>query len=234
MNGGIIGKRSTTRRGVWLPEDVVCQTNGLRIADVTSGLVHRYPLTVDANDVIGTAHLTNNNAVSFSEVGASFLTASAQYLSVSLQMPTVFTWSWFFNVPPPGAGVKYCMVGSASSIVANAILAKIQPGPVLTTYVTNTGTPSDKSNDISLTGTHHLALSGKRAQSTNDITTVYLDGQVAMWLKNTGGSFTLDNNFSIGRVGAYAGDYLTGVVRDFRIYERALTLAEILSLARRG
>lgn len=234
MNGGIIGKQNLSRYGVWTPNDVQVDVNGIRSAnvDVTSGLIHQYPLTVDANDVVGTAHLMNNNSVTFSGEGAAFLRGSSQSLTVTMTQPTTFTWSLWFKVPAPGAGENHCLVGVASSVASSRIFAEIVPAYSLTVDPQNTATMN---RALVNTGRwRHLVLEGCKLGDNPNEFHAYVDGVLLISSVYDKTGVTITDTLALGRPGAYNGDYLTGNLRDFRIYERHLTAAEVLRLYRRG
>jgi hypothetical protein len=234
MNGGIIGASNNRRSGVWSPIDTLMDTNGIRSAnaDITSGLIHKYPLTSDANDVVGTAHLTNNNSVAFSSEGAAFVRGSSKSLTVTMTQPTQFSWSLWFKVPAPGAGENHCICGIATAVADYRIFAEIVPTYSLTVDPQNTSTINRPL--VNTGGWRHLVIEGYAVGDNPNEFNAYVDGTLLISSVYDRTGVTITNTLALGRPGAYNGDYLTGNIRDFRIYERHLTAAEVLTLYRRG
>lgn len=234
MNGGIIGGTINKRSGLWNPSDVLMDVNGVRSAreDVTSGLIHRYPLTADANDVVGTAHLTNNNSVAFSSEGAAFVRGSSKSLTVTMTQPTAFTWSLWFKVPAPGAGENHCLVGIATSVVGQRLFAEIVPTYSLSVDAQQVGAIIRPLVDTMRW--RHLIVEGyKNGDSPNEFH-AFVDGVCLVSSRYDSTGLSITDKLALGRVGDYNGDYLTGNLRDFRIYDRQLTAAEVMTLYRRG
>ena len=86
------------------------------------------------------------------------------------------------------------------------------------------------SQNVEGTGWHHIAYT---FDDTNNVHKVYIDGvEVASAAAASSISYTLGSDSFIGRHGdGHTDEDLTGLVDDIRIYNRALTLAEIQSLA---
>lgn len=239
MNGGIIGgeypRRRTRRTGVWNIHNPDLPNIGTAIP--TSGLTNYLPLTSDANDTIGSLNMTNNNSVTFSSAGARFQSASSQYLSATITWPSVFTWvidikidsgKYFYLGNQASDGKYACSLGPC---VGGDTKIKVN-SPRYSDYG---GQPAVIDIGYSLTdGLYHtFALVGYNyAPVPNGVNmgVLFCDGECV-----GGCAFfqqaTLSTAFSIGRPGATTSGYGDGYARDFRAYNRILTIDEIRRLS---
>lgn len=222
-NGCMIGPPAATGKGI--------QIVGIVPNDVTDGLIHRWPLTSNANDIIGTLHMTNNGSVTFSENGASF-NGSNQWLSCTKTRPSQFTMmSWITPVnfsarrsafsacnadgAPASAWGWYDGELTAMNVMACSISQYIYIANELNTnnYPTNNKTLSVVTyNGVTLTAYRNELQIGATSCS----------------------AATGSTSLSIGRIGAYPDGYWYGTIADARLYNRALTANEISILAGNG
>lgn len=204
---------------------------GERKADITDGLIHRWRLTENANDAVGTLHLTNNNSVTFSANGASF-NGSNQWLSCTKTRPSQFTmvaWVTPVNFSARRCAFCACDAGGAtskvwgmyteySSLTSLAACVCVASELIIINELTITNYPTNVKTLMTLTydGTTAKAYRG-----------VSLLGSKA-FAAGTGST-----DLSVGRCGAH-GLYWYGSIADVRLYSRALTAAEITVLANNG
>jgi hypothetical protein len=218
MNGMIIGKRypKNSVSGVWCPCDVLENKELLR--DVYEGETHRWPLTANGNDVIGTAHLTNNNTVTFSSPdGARFDAGSKRYLSLSLTFPGVF--SFVFDMKADKGSLFG--FGICTSTAGNLFTLHCDPTDLVKIgYPANTSGGFEATTPITFNyddGNYHRYI----MMRWPGYSAAWVDGvQIASLTHSLA---TLTNTFSIGRPGALDAGYLSGYVRNVRMFERALT-----------
>lgn len=243
MNGGIIGGKSRLtspyRAGVWKPGDSDLSWVGEPLP--TTGLIHHWPLTSDANDLIGGGtNLTNNNGVTFSEDGAYFVSGSKKYLSATITWPTEYTWVFETKI---GSGLGL-VLGSRASNADYTMATKINfstypqiyfQGQVL--YGSSRVTVGASRNLDSLIDEGWHKVVQIRRSSANDgsdvankpIYQIYIDSPFSMIGVATD-IISINTSFAIGRIGAYDGEYQTGYCRNFRAYNRALSWAELMRL----
>lgn len=239
MNGGIIGgdnpRRRNRRSGVWLAGDAELPRVGMAIP--TSGLINHLPLTSDANDIVGSLNLTNNNSVTFSTAGARFQSAASQFLSATVTWPSVFTWlldvlidsgKYFYFGCQSSGGTYMCTLGPG---VGNVRYLKATcpgaSGGVGNSGLVDVGYALDD-------GLYHtVAISGYNNCADGNVLKmgpIYCDGECVGGLAYYFGN-TLSTAFSIGRPGATTSGYGDGYARNFRAYNRILTIDEIQRLS---
>mgnify|MGYP001260888785 CR=1 FL=1 len=225
MNGGIIGVPNASKSGLWRLKDVLLNVNHIRFSDVTYGLLHRWPLTENANDVVGTLNLTNNGSVTFSSNGASF-NGSNQSLTGTATWPSNFTATAWIKFST--SSVSYAF-GAANAAGENGFSPVIDSDVFLSVYG---GTLKIYSGRNLADSTWHLI--GVEGHSTGAVEwKFYIDG--ALEGSGTPASFTLDTNFALGRLGAYAyGYYFAGNEIDARIFDKALTAGQHATLYANG
>lgn len=243
MNGGVIGLGGLNplmghhKSGVWKTNDP--ELNLLKVSIPTSGLINHWPLTSDANDIIGSSNLTNNNTVTFSSEGAVFLSASSQFLSATITWPTLFTWALEFKISSGnyiymgncnngGAYPHYIGIGRWGNDTVKLIVSGTSTGAGVVLNL-------DMNYNICDGNWHTLASWGFNNTSSESETAftcskMFIDGYLV------GGAavypaITLNTSFSIGRPGALTSGYGNGNIRNFRAYNRHLSHEEILSMA---
>jgi hypothetical protein len=180
-------------------------------------LIHRWPLTENANDVVGGLNLANNGAVTFSADGASF-NGSNQWLSGTKSIQTLSLSVWVkFSTAKDQTAFAFAGASFVAGLGANL------GDPVI--LYGNGGYINENSGvDIS-DGQFHCVVVTRNATSTSHA--LLIDG-VKKAEKSY--SFTMNSNFSIGRLGASTGWYYAGVAADARIYDHVLSEAESLDL----
>lgn len=202
---------------------------GERKADITDGLIHRWPLTSNANDIVGALNMTNNGSVTFSANGASF-NGSSQWLSCTKTRPTQFTMtSW---ITPVNFSARRCAFAASDDTGTN--------GWGWCAYPTN-----ENANVVVTEGSinipNELTLTHYPSNTKTLSVVTYGSGSLkayrnSMLIAETtvNGSGTSSNSLSVGRFGAYDYAYWYGTIADVRLYNRALTSFEIEVLADNG
>jgi hypothetical protein len=203
----------------------------------TSGLINHLPLTSDANDIVGSLNMTNNNSVTFSAAGARFQSSLSQFLSATVTWPSVFTWlidvlidsgKYFYLGSQTSNGTYMCTLAPC---VGNAqYLKAVSPG-----YSGGAGNAGLLDVGYALDdGLYHtFAVVGYNNCPDGNVPRMgplYCDGEciggLAYYALNT-----LSTAFSIGRPGATTSGYGDGYARNFRAYNRILTIDEIRRLS---
>lgn len=242
MNGYHIGGSNPVMQrrhtGVWGPNDPELKQLG---ATWPTGMVSHCPLTSDANDVIADFDFTNVNSVTFSAAGALLVSASSRYLTRTVTWPTIWTWSVDFAL----VGNGFLQFGASSSTPSYTLSGGLGPpspattsglprfygialGPSGTALNTNAEIPH-MIND----GKYHtLVMNGRKTGDTDFIeeALVYLDGILVAGLFQQP-SLNLDTHFGLGVRGAFTTYKSDAYVRDFRLWERRLTQAEVLRIS---
>ncbi|MDD3263473.1 MAG: hypothetical protein PHT94_01095 [Candidatus Nanoarchaeia archaeon] len=184
-------------------------------------LIHRWPLTKNANDVVGGLHLTNNGTVTFSVDGASF-NGSNQWLSGTKSIQTLSFSLWVkFSTAKTQIAFGFCGANY------NSGLGTKLENPVIL-YGNGGYINSMTSVDIS-DGRFHCVVVTRNAASTSHA--LFIDG---VQRAGTSHSFTMDSNFAIGRLGSNNDWYYAGVAADARIYDNVLSESEALELYTMG
>lgn len=228
-NGCMIGPPAATGKGVQLIGRV--SIIGER-HDVVDGLIHRWRLTENANDSVGTLHLTNNGSVTFSSNGASF-NGSSQWLSCTKTRPTQFTMTAW--VTPVNFSERRCAFCASDADGAN-----ITTWGMYTKYSSLTSLAACvcvaselvKTNELTITN-YPTNVKTLMVLSYNGATAKVYRGASLLGSKAMTAA-TGDTRLAIGRMGAYAGLYWYGSIADVRLYSRALTADEIAILAGNG
>ena len=180
-------------------------------------LIHRWPLTENANDVVDGLHLTNNGTVTFSVDGASF-NGSNQWLSGTKSIQTLSFSIWVkFSTAKTQIAFGFCGANYTDG------LGTILENPVI--LYGNGGYIEIKTSvDIS-DGQFHCVVVTRNAASTSHA--LFIDG---VQRAGTSNSFTMASNFAIGRLGSNNDWYYAGVAADARIYDHVLSEAESLDM----
>ncbi len=220
--GCMIGPPAATGKGVQIIGRI--PIIGERKADVTDGLIHRWPLTANANDVVGALTLSNIGSVTFPD-GASFNGSSQALYAGAMTLPTVFTvtgWIKYSTAHAASAfGMSNASGGFGSSVVT---LADFNLSIYGGTYKINSG------QNLADSKWHFVAFSG--GASGAHTWQLYVDG---MSEGSQSVDFTCDGNFAVGRAGAYTGGYwFSGSVKDCRFYSQALTADQHATLYSNG
>ena len=195
-----------------------------------AALIHRWPLTANANDVVGSLNLTNNGSVTFSADGASF-NGSNQWLSGTKTPPSNITMTiWVTS----NAFAEY-----AAPFLFSNNEAVNRLGFSFNSYrlICELGAGQDIR-----TGNTEFTSANYPPNTPVLLTVTIKSGEQKLYRGNTllaSGTFanlgTVDTNFSIGRFGAYPTLYYwNGKLADARIYDYALTSSEISALAAAG
>ena len=220
-NGCMIGPPAATGKGIQIVGRV--PIIGER-HDVIEGLIHRWRLTANANDSVGTLHLTNNNSVTFSSNGASF-NGSNQSLSGGKVWPSTFTFSAWIKYST--ASLRYAL-GAASATGTNGFAPVIDSDVFLSVRGGTLKIYSGR--DLADSTWHLIGVEGHYAGAVE--WKFYIDG--ALEGSGTPVSFTLDTNFALGRLGAYESYFFAGNEIDARIFDKALTVDQHAALYANG
>ena len=230
MNGGIIGGRSRLtspyRAGVWKPGDSDLSWVGKEFP--TSGLVHHWPLTNDANDVVGNLHLTNNNSVTFSAAGALFVAASQQSLTATHSLPNSFAWVCDFNI---GSAGRFTL-GNANSNILYSLNMVVNEASDDKTVLVGTRTTTAL-NFTALVHNyrdalpHRLIFNVMADYDSRRIGILYVDNPIPLGAIVHESGLTPSTSFAIGKRGAKNEWFGDGYVKDLMEYDRALLVPEI-------
>lgn len=238
MNGGIIGGKnrltSPYRSGVWKPGDTELSWAGKPFP--TSGLVHHWPLTSDGNDVVGSAHFTNYNTVTFSADGAQFTAASKNYLMVSLAWGYSFSWVSDFKLE---AGGRFSMgLANYPNALKGLTLVINEASDDKLVFAAMEKTTSNQYSAITKNYRdslwHHLVLTATGDIDNRRMVNLYIDNASPLLSVVVENAATISTSFAIGRRGAgvdasgAANWWGDGYVRNLRGYDRVLTLPEII------
>ena len=224
--GCMIGPPASAGKGVQIIGRV--PIIGERKADITEGLIHRWMLTANANDVVGALNLTNNASVTFSSSGASF-NGSTQYLSGTLSLPAsgaLSLWlrpSSYGNRNPGGWGLNegnYGFTGFSSNAYSKLYAYYQYSYSALSgkTY-SETDFPSDEYTNVI------IKWNGATLKT-------YVGGDQLTGGASIGAATSA--YFAIGSMGLYASGRFSGYIKDARVYNIELTDAQILTLAANG
>lgn len=193
-------------------------------------LIHRWPLTANAIDIVGGLETTNNGSVTFDATNGASFNGSNQWLNCTKLIPGICSMSIW--IKPKVYGSFPGIFGAATSdldyvrgiyISVKSLLYQADRNIILTVEneFTSTNYPSTAftlicmTNNTLISGYRNTTLVGSRSSST-------------------GGYYT--NSLSIGRLGAYTGSqyYFNGNMLDARIYDHVLSTDEIAALVSAG
>lgn len=220
--GCMIGPPAAAGKGVQLTNSVQIVSD-MRLADITNGLIHKWPLNQNGNDVVGALHFSNYGGVTFSANGALFSGAQSLYATHGAQNPG--TYSIWLN-PSAYIGDPYLMAGlNTGSVGLWGIIASgenIRASANTTQYAQQ------------LSGFSENAFPDEKL-----LTMVLGGGYVRLYV---GGELVSSAAFgSVGtatsfRLGSYNNKYnfFSGTMRDARVYNRSLNASEIAVLADNG
>ena len=190
-----------------------------------ASLINRWPLTANANDVVGSLNLTNNGTVTFSADGASF-NGSSQSLSGTKSAPAAFTltvWveptSWA-NAPSPMAA--YTSSNNGWGFEASSGAMHYQ-----TYYTSSQLSVSSEFNSTNYPNNSFTLMVMTCTGATGTITGYRNGTQVG---QGASSSLSSSTQFAIGMLGGSGGQYFTGKIKDARIYDYPLSSAEIAAL----
>ena len=194
----------------------------------TSGLVHHWPLTSNANDVVGSLHLTNNNGVTFSELGAKFTATSSQSLTATHTLPTSFAWVCDFNL---GSSGRF-MLGNAESNIVRSLAIVINENSDDKTVLFNTRTAYDLcyttlNHNFRDSLFHRLIINVNADLEARRMVAMYVDTPVPKLVGVTEFGITMSTYFAVGKRGAANQLFADGYIRDLVEYDRSLLLPEI-------
>lgn len=226
--GCMIGPPAATGKGVQLIGRVPI-IGERRVVDITDGLIHRWKLTENANDIVGALHLTNNGSVTFSTTNGASFNGSTQYLSGTLSLPTsgvLSLWarpSSYGNRNPGGWGANsggYGFTGFSSN-ASNVLYAYYQYTSVALSGKTynETDFPSDEYTNVIIKWngtTLKTYVGGDR-----------LSGDVSIGSADA-------STFAIGGMGVYINGRFAGYIKDARVYNIELSDSQIEQLVTNG
>jgi hypothetical protein len=192
-------------------------------------LINRFPLTANANDVIGSITPVNNGSVTFDLVNGASFNGINQWLSFSKTLTNPFSisiWIKFNNVTSYQAPLvsDNTSNGNGTGVVymnsPNQTVAKIaQSSAVISNDFTSANYPSTS-----------FVLSILSFDGTN--MNVYRGNLLLASVIKTFGS--VETTWSIGRSGAASSYFFAGYALDARFYNNALTVNDIAKLVSLG
>jgi len=178
-------------------------------------LVHRWPLTANANDVVGGLNLVNNGSVTFDPTnGASF--NGSQWLSGVCTLTNPFSMSIWLKFPNVSANGGSFVFGDSSGNLASR--AGFYHSGASYAFL---GTSIYA---LDFTAVNYPSTSFVLCTITYDGTTLKLYRGITMTVSATTPFVTPDSNLSLGRFGANSQSnlYFTGNQLDARIYSNAI------------
>lgn len=193
-----------------------------------ASLIHRWPLTVNANDSVGSLHLTNNGGVTFSQDGASF-NGSSQWLSGVKTLPPQNTIVYWIK-PNSYAGIQspFLFTNSGAPYGVYGLQLNTDGTTVVSAFY------GDSTNKYTIAGTYDNSFATSSSYTmlafTSD-TKVYKNTSL---IGSGTAMVTPDTHFAIGQAGLLNSQYFNGIISDARIYDYAISASEISALAAAG
>lgn len=186
-------------------------------------LIHRWPLTANANDVVGSWHMTNVGGVTFSQEGGAEFSGSNNLNIASITLPTVFSMTAWVKLKTAGSTQYNSVCGMASG-------AGLSYVPYGTSYVRH----QCCGIEVSSTGVPFVDDWFMIGMGTNgsNLTTKYFNGTYQS-TTSVGATRTFAN-WQIGRGFWATNTYLDGYVVDFRIHGTNLSQSEYDALKEAG
>jgi len=205
--------------------------------DITNGLVAWWKLNGDANNVIGSPNGVINNATSttnqsgvadmaYSFNGTNSTITTSSTFGLGTTNITLSCWVYIPSVSDKG---MFAQVGNTNGFgigVGNTTTDTLGNKLVMI-YEGNRWIPTSTSIG---TGWHHVVMTVDGSSNP----TAYLDGVSAGSFSGTAMLAPNSSITDIGGIPSTAADNLTGSVDDVRLYNRVLSLAEIIALYSAG
>lgn len=208
-------------------------------SDITDGLVAWWKLNGDANTAIGSPNATINNATSSTHDGIpntayafngtnSSITASSTY-GLGTTSVTISAWIWSSTTSNSGSFVAVGDIGSGYGIgMGDTTQYNSAPGTKIVMDYAAVRWVATGTNVGS--GWHHIVMT----IDANGTPTGYVDGSPTGSYPGTNAKTPTGSTY-IGAMGSgAAARFFTGNIDDVRLYNRALSLSEILSLYSAG
>jgi hypothetical protein len=229
--GGIIGKfnqpTSASASGVWsLREHELLVDTNWPSKYPTTGLVSRYPLTSNGDDIVGGFNCSNNGSVAFNGVGATFNGTSGQALintnEQQLSQTSFSLCAWVNSTT---------MNSTTREIISSGRFdynLRLTSGNFYT-FCGFSGT----STDAAVSATPYINI-WTHMVGTYDGTTLrlYINGSLAA-STGYGGASLANRNFIIGNHPTITTRTFIGTISDVLVYDRPLTDSEISSIYQR-
>lgn len=178
-------------------------------------LVHRWPLTADANDIVGSLNLTNNGGVTFDPVNGANFNGTNQSLSGIYTLTNPFSisvWVKFSNVTQSCSPIFFC-----SSVPDQRAGMAFETGNA-EAYVGNVVTTSASS----FTAINYPPTVDVLCSMTYDSTTLRFYRGTTLIVSAARSFNTNAVTFALSRLGPYNGYYLAGSELDLRFYTDAI------------
>lgn len=197
-------------------------------------LIHRWPLTTDATDVVGGLATTNKGGITFDAANGASFNGSNQWLSfvknLSSMSFTISAWAKFGTI----TGVNRALFFSASSAGIAPVTGMLYAGAMVASAYYAASSFNSGSSEVTAANypTDTFVLCSLSYDSSTGSLKMYRGtNQIATGTVTAG---TINTNWSIGRYGAYAGLYFLGNVLDARIYDTALSASDVAALYAAG
>lgn len=201
--------------------------------DITEGLLNRWQLLANAIDSAGSAHLTNNNSVTFSTENGALFNGTNQYLSGTVPRSTS-AWTLSMWIKPTAivtTATQHICCGTGVTF-GFAVLSSnsfyIMFENTNNTYNLTVTSEYTAAKFPTSAFTHVLATHDRTAK----IGKYYRNGTLVA-TKNPTVPGTSVTNFSLGAPQS-ASTFWGGNIKDVRHYSRVLSDAEIATLASNG
>jgi hypothetical protein len=186
-------------------------------------LVNRFPLTTNANDIVGSITPTNNGSVTFSTVNGASFNGTNQWLSFSKNITlgnpiSISIWLRFFNVTQNAC--PFSSDSSGTNITGLWYLGGSEQGAYGEQLCVNSGGYILSNYLPSLFVLCTLTYDG------SSILSLYR-GNTLVHSNSISGQSTPDSNWAIGRRGAVSYGYFLGNALDARMYNHCQTSLEV-------
>jgi hypothetical protein len=202
-----------------------------------ANLVAYYKLE-DVNDSKGSRNLTNINTVAFNPAkftnGADFgsantnkdLEKTTDNYGLAGNQDVSFT-MWYKCTGAPSSGSAYTLFIHRSQLTADRYLwlKYFNNSGTLQLFIDNSNTTTSYNVDLGTSIFHHLVL----VRIGTTATKLYLDGVDTSTTAAQGANAAGAANLYIGQSGA-PGNYVSGIIDDFAIFSRQLTVLEVSTL----
>jgi hypothetical protein len=198
-------------------------------------LINYWRLNGDFNDAVGSLNLTAYGSPTSKPNaginGCYDFNGTTQYASSASAVTITSAATYSLLIYPHTIATKsfFCFGNSAGNRLDSFLLENTW----LTTYVSDTvGIRYYSSNPVAIVANKWQHVVMTRASINSDAPIFYIDGKqcTATQITNTGTVGAISQKLTIGRYGDLADYYFDGLIDDVRVYNTALTPAEVKNL----
>lgn len=191
-------------------------------------LINRWMLTENANDCVSGLNLTNNGAVTFSRDNGASFNGTNQWLSGTKTLSTSFSLAVWVRTNNLSRQAPMLITSSAGNYYTGIDMGCYTNESNFWVGMAN-GTDSARGiGDFTTTNypsSQFIFMTG--TYSSNSLFFYRNAIQIASRIATPS---TIYTDLSLGRAGAYNGEYLNGNIFDARIYDHALSYDEVRKL----